>query len=293
MDKYDELILSGGNLATYSFLGSLQCLIDLKNVELNDIKCLIGTSGGAIISFLIALNYSPLSLKNTIEKIPLSKLCSLSSDKWLNFFDQYGLHDTNSFKKIFLLFLEHKNFPKDITFLEFYEQTNKELIFTTFCLNTESVVILDYKNTPLLSLIDGLMMSIAVPFLFKPISYQNRLYVDAFLIANCPLDYSRYSKSLSLNLEQTKTYNENIDIVSYIRILLRSSLDKIYSSCSNLYKGLSIKIPCNYNFDATFNIEKEILDKFYRDGYSEMKKTITIVKNENKNKNKNNSKKKK
>ena len=48
-----------------------------------------------------------------------------------------------------------------------------------------------------------------------------------------------------------------------------------------MYKGLSIKIPCNYNFDASFNIEKEILDKFYKDGYSEMKKTITTVKNEN------------
>jgi len=282
----DEIILSGGNLATYSFLGSLQCLIDLENINLNNLKCLIGTSGGAIIAFLIALNFTPSSLKDIIQKIPLSKICSLSSDKWLNFFDQYGLHDTNSFKKIFKIFLEYKNYSKNVTFREFYDQTKKQLRFTTFCLNTESIVILDYENTPNLTIIDGLMMSIAVPFLFKPISYQNRLYVDAFLIANCPVEYSKYSKSMSLNLEQSKIYNDDINIVSYIRILLRSSLDKVYNSCKSSYTGLSIQIPCNYNFDASFDIDQEILEKFYMNGYTEAKNIIT-VKNKKKNKNKN------
>lgn len=278
MKQYDEIILSGGNLGTNSFLGCLQCLVDLENVDLNKTKCWIGTSGGAIISLLMALNYDPLSIKNVIKQIPISKICSLSSDKWLNFFDQYGLHDTNDFKKVLKIFLEHKNYSSNITFFDFYKETTKQLVFTSFCLNTESIVILDYEKTPELSIIDGLMMSIAVPFLFKPISYQNRLYVDAFLIANCPSEFSRYSNSISLNLVQTKSYNDTIDIISYIRILLRSSLDKIQYTCQKAYSGQSIQVPCNYNFDASFNIDPEIFEKFYLNGYIEMKKHLNISK---------------
>ena len=49
-------------------------------------------------------------------------------------------------------------------------------------------------------------MAIAVPFLFLPVSYQNRLYVDGFIVSNHPVDMYTCSgeESISFCLKKTR-----------------------------------------------------------------------------------------
>ena len=79
-----EVIFSGGNFGTISFLGCIQALIDSENFETKNVKRWVGTSGGAVISFLLAIGYNTKTIMKVL-KVPLSKISKLTSDKWLTF----------------------------------------------------------------------------------------------------------------------------------------------------------------------------------------------------------------
>tara|TARA_Y100000389_G_scaffold148109_2_gene147161 strand:- start:8553 stop:9500 length:948 start_codon:yes stop_codon:yes gene_type:complete len=265
-----ELIFSGGNFATISFLGSVKALIELDELNLKEVSRFVGTSGGAVISFFLAIGYSPERIINIMAKIPMSKISKLTSDKWLTFFDNYGLHDTIHFKKIFSVVLTHMNISSDTTFKEFYDLKNIELVFTSFCLNTSKLELLNHENTPDLKLIDGLCMSIAVPLIFYPVSYRNRLYIDAFLVSNHPVELSlckNSNESCSFCLSSKPTYTDSIDLLSYIKILMRSPIAKIENYSLSQYKGWTICIPCNYDLDGSFNIGDQELKSIFQCGY--------------------------
>ena len=273
-----EVIFSGGNFGTISFVGCIQGLIDSEKFDLKSVKRWVGTSGGAVVAFFLSIGYNPSSILKVLKEIPISKISPLSSDKWLSFFDAYGLHDTKCFRKLFEIVLLHKGYDEKITFLEIYKTMGIELVFTTFCLNTESLVLLNYKNTPSLKILDGLCMAIAVPFLFLPVSYQNRLYVDGFIVSNHPVDMCSCSgeESISFCLTCSKRYYERIDIMTYLRILVQSPLRKIQDVTLKNYKGRSYSVLCDYNFDASFDLNGSVIQKFYDCGY----KTVIDVETE-------------
>ena len=136
-------------------------------------------------------------------------------------------------------------------FLEFYEKSGIELVFTTYCLNTDTLELLNYTNTPDLKLLDGLCMAIAVPFLFFPVSYRNQLYVDGFLVSNHPIEMCKSCgrESLSFCLVHTKKYHEKIDIMTYLRVLVRSPLRKLQDVSLKNYSGRNFSVLCDHDFD--------------------------------------------
>lgn len=265
----EELIFSGGNFATLSFLGSVQSLIDKDKLKLEKVKRYIGTSGGAVISFLLAIGYLPTRILNIVNKIPINEVSKLSSDKYLDFFDKYGIHDTAAFKKLLCLFLEHIKWPRNLTFRDLFQKKDIDLNFTSYCLNTSSLVILNHKNTPELKILDGVCMSMAVPFLFYPVSYQNRLYVDAFLVCNHPVEFSEHhDSSLSFCLRKHEVYVEDISLLKYLKIIMNSPVKKIEHLELGNYKGKTVYVSCDYDFDASFDITEDVILQFYNCGYS-------------------------
>ena len=61
-NKYHTLILSGGGTKGLCILGALQYMQDTKRLECDSIKRFIGTSIGAIISYFLAIGYTPMEL---------------------------------------------------------------------------------------------------------------------------------------------------------------------------------------------------------------------------------------
>tara|TARA_Y100000739_G_scaffold146814_1_gene126522 strand:- start:1192 stop:2055 length:864 start_codon:yes stop_codon:yes gene_type:complete len=267
----EEVILSGGNFATVCFLGAIQALIDNKKIDLTKVKKWICTSGGSVIALFLAIGYTPKRLLSILKRIPISKISPLNSDKWLGFFDKYGIHDTDKFKWLFSLLMENIGWSPNTTFKELYDKIKVELVFTTYCLNTQSVVLLNYKNNPDLKILDAICMSIAVPFLFYPVKYKNEHYIDAFLVSIHPVEYcSKQNNSISFCLEGKNEYVENINLINYIRIIINSPINKLQNTFLNNYKGKTVNIKCNYKFDASFEMNTETLEFFYNTGYDEI-----------------------
>ena len=263
-----EVILSGGNFATMAFFGSIQALVDKEEMDISQVKRWVGTSGGAVVAFLLSLGYEPQGIFNVIRQIPLDKISHVTSDKWLSFFDNYGLHDTGRFRGIFATMMTHLGWSPDTDFQTFYEQTETELVFTSYCLNSSSVVLLNHTTTPDLKVLDGLCMSIAVPFLFYPVSYQNRLYVDAFTVSNIPVEFCSDCESICICLEHPIHYHEKIDILTFLRIVIQAPVSKLEGINLDNYTGRIVKIVSDYDFGASFDISTTILDNFYNCGYN-------------------------
>jgi predicted acylesterase/phospholipase RssA len=53
--KYDTVCLSGGGIFGFTFIGAIYELINNNLLDINNITTWIGTSAGAIISFIFAL----------------------------------------------------------------------------------------------------------------------------------------------------------------------------------------------------------------------------------------------
>ena len=60
--KYDTVCLSGGGIFGFTFIGAIYELINNNLLDINNIKTWIGTSAGAIISFIFALGYNNLRI---------------------------------------------------------------------------------------------------------------------------------------------------------------------------------------------------------------------------------------
>ena len=57
---FDTIVISGGALKGFALLGALQCLVDQN--KLVHVKKFIGTSIGAMISYLMCIGYTPIEI---------------------------------------------------------------------------------------------------------------------------------------------------------------------------------------------------------------------------------------
>lgn len=71
---YDTLCLSGGGIKGFAFLGALEYMEDIKQFDIKKINHFVGTSAGAMISFIFSLGYSVMDLIDFIINFNFTKL---------------------------------------------------------------------------------------------------------------------------------------------------------------------------------------------------------------------------
>ena len=69
-----EVIFSGGNFGTISFVGCIQGLIDSEKFDLKSVKRWVGTSGGAVVAFFLAIGYNPSSILKVLKAVSYTHL---------------------------------------------------------------------------------------------------------------------------------------------------------------------------------------------------------------------------
>ena len=74
MNKYNTICLSGGGISGISQLSAINFLNKNKIINLNKIKKYVGTSVGAIVSFLLIINYKPNEIIEFIKKFDFEKI---------------------------------------------------------------------------------------------------------------------------------------------------------------------------------------------------------------------------
>ena len=91
----DTICFSGGGTKALVFIGAVKALIDKNVIKLKNIKKFVGTSAGSIISFLLAIGYTPFELEEFVLNFNFSKLepKNINCD---DLFTNYGLDNGNN-----------------------------------------------------------------------------------------------------------------------------------------------------------------------------------------------------
>lgn len=178
---YETIILSGGGTKGFCILGSLQYLQDTKRLECSSIKRFIGTSIGSVISFFIAIGYTPMEL--VVYLCSHNILESLS----LNGFDGVvkgdGIYQYSTLSRMYEEMI-HEKLSFIPTLRDIKEKFDKDIIMCTYNATKKRKEYVSYRNYPDLSCLDAMRMSSNLPFIFSPFWYNSNEYIDGGIVEN-------------------------------------------------------------------------------------------------------------
>ena len=281
---YSNLVLSGGALRGIGLLGAIKYLEELDYMKY--IKNYIGTSAGAIICFFIILGYKSNEIKDIIIN-EINTFVDLDFENIPNFLDDYGIDDCNKNKEILIKYLKLKTDLEDITFIDFTKKYGLNLIITSSNLTTHKLDYFNVDNTPDMSIIHSLLITSCVPLIYKPIKYNDCIYIDGGIYNNFAIDYFKKNKNETLGINVNSYFSrKNNNFLDYFNNIIYSIMNKLtYDNLNNNenYNIYNIYFDKNMEDDVKFSlIDLKIevnIDKInynFDYGYNDFKKNFKI-----------------
>jgi NTE family protein len=278
MTQLKNLVLSGGGVTALGFLGILKLLYEHDLIK--EIEHFIGTSMGAIISYLLTIGFTHNEL---LEFSKLFNFSKITEDiKLDNFLCNFGFIDMNNIKIILKNISNVKNIDNDITFIQHYEKTKKKLSITGTCLSDFKLYYFNYENTPDMKIFDAILISCCIPLLFQPIEHDNKCWIDGGIINNFPIDYcdDEIDNTIGIAIKdicfEKCTINPKKDLPDYLSNLFKCLVYSDTVKKLETYDKNTIK----YNFDISimvdFNINSDEILEIFNDGYQQAQSQINI-----------------
>ncbi len=269
----DTLILSGGGINGIMLIGVIKGIKDW----LPYIRTYIGTSIGAVIATFLSIGYNYDDLYDIVISLNFDDYYDFDIN---NLFMDYGLDNCNKLLRLFNSIIYCKLNIYNPTFKYLFDNTNKILKMNGSNLTLYTNDIFSYIDTPDMTILDALKISICVPFLYKPVYYNNYTYIDGGMFDNYLINETKNKKyTLGVFLSFFDDKNDKNDkndksinnIMDYMNIVINSFYIYMYKYKIIKYKSTtlilkSIKNPIN--FKLTYN-DKNI---FINTGYKNVKK---------------------
>jgi predicted acylesterase/phospholipase RssA len=264
--SYDSIILSGGGTKGFCTLGALQYIYD-NNLLSNKVNHYIGTSVGSIISYLLAIGFTPIEIvvyicSNNVFENLLTNFSQLSN-LWSGIYDYSSI--TKHCENMTLTKLDY--IP---TLKQLKDNFDKELIICSYNLTKHKREYISYLNYPDLSCLQAIRMSSSIPFIFNECINNSDEYIDGGVIDNYPINILKSEKfkntnSIGINLDDFKNSDlEEENNTNYGKIL--KLINKMYNI---------IMIPTKENKEYNIEIDTITINtsiKFYNFSISHTKK---------------------
>lgn len=240
----DTLCFSSGGFQGLLFISSLKCLVDNKYIDLDKITTYLGTSIGAIISFLLIIGYTPDELYIFFKNYDYKNL-ELQFDLLLleKNLENFGLDNCDNCMDLIKFLFEKKSKLKlcNLTLKELFILTKKKFIINTTNFNKGKEVILNYETTPDLLVIQALRMTISIPIIYTPVLYKNEYYVDGALSNDILLSHCNPETTLGFYIEEINNFElKSLQDLILGSILILSNRNKINNNNDN-YKVIKFK----------------------------------------------------
>jgi predicted patatin/cPLA2 family phospholipase len=263
----DTICLSGGGIKGISFIGCLKYIS--KYINIYNIKNWYATSVGAIVILFIILDYNIDEIEKFILNFNFSKIMSLNLNNIVN---NIGLDDGKKFNIFLKYFIKYKLNKDDISLIDLYKLTNKNINFIGTNLTKRKTDLINHINFPNMSLITAIRITTCIPIFYIPINYNNDYYVDGAVSNNFPIDYCIDKKYISFCIR-----SEPITNLNNIFDVFNSCIDNIINNkdyCNiindyviyiNLYRVNIMNYNLNYDekkilIDDAYDIIKKHFD---------------------------------
>ena len=206
------LILGPASMGIFALIGGLKA-IESKLVDVQEIS---GSSAGSILTLFLAMGLSVDEILEVALSIDISNYCKI---KLSSFFNRYGFVDVAPIRRKLVEIC-----GSDPTFNEI----EMKIYISAFCLNSSETVYFSKDTHPDMKIIDAVLMSMAVPFIFACGNYNGHTYVDGGLKEEYPLTPFLSKKPhevTSMKITANQIYQETVDTPRlFVETLVRSAL---------------------------------------------------------------------
>ncbi|NND15864.1 MAG: patatin-like phospholipase family protein [Eudoraea sp.] len=221
MDKnIINLALKGGGVKGIAYVGALQKLNELGHYD--TIKRVSGTSAGALVALMVALNLSPEKIKELMGDLDFSTF----KQGWnpIRIFTKYGLYTGDAILEFIYRCYDASPLKpkKELTFKELDKADGRDLIVFASNLNENTINEFSVHQTPNCIVAEAVRASMSIPIFFKSWKFSNgipndHIYVDGGVTFNYPLSFFDHpefnedpwtpnEETLGLFLEQQSVY---------------------------------------------------------------------------------------
>ena len=197
-----HIVLSGGAAGGLYIYGALKTAHQNGLWKYENIETLWGTSAGALICVIIALNIEWGVLDDYFIKRPWKSVFKLN---WLDLWNEKGIMGPKTIKEIMSSLFQANEIPLNINLEDFCKLTGKELHLFTTELDMEEcmfhLIDLNPITHPKWLVLDAIYASCCLPLIFKPhemidvciggedASGNSRIYLDGGILSAFPFNY--------------------------------------------------------------------------------------------------------
>jgi len=193
----EYIVIGPGAMGFYAMLGYLK-----KNeYKLRNVKEISGASAGAILALFLALGKSTDEILDIALNLNFSDYIKLNLKSFIN---SYGFVDIEPIREKFIDICECNPTFSDL---------DMKIYISAFCVNTSKTIYFSKDTHPEMKVIDAVCMSMAVPFIFSAITYDDMLYVDGGtkeILPTSPFLDKKPNKVLGIRLKMDTDYVKEI-----------------------------------------------------------------------------------
>lgn len=187
-----HLVISGGGPTGFLTYGAARYLSQNNFWNIANVESIYGTSIGAFLGAVLALNLSWDYLDDYFIETKWDKVLNLRPNNFIDAYSSKGIIQPDFIRDSMEPLFNEKELDLNINLKEFYEFNKIDFHLYTTDMNTKSFekIDLSHKTHPELKLIRAIEMSTAYPILFKPIFDENdeHCFIDGGLLNNLPVN---------------------------------------------------------------------------------------------------------
>ncbi|OGO76836.1 MAG: patatin [Clostridiales bacterium GWB2_37_7] len=208
---FRNLVFEGGGVKGIAYIGALSVL-EQKGV-LQNIKRVGGTSAGAIVALLLALDFSVAEIKEILWTMNFERFLDSSwgvirdTERLLK---DFGWYKGDYFQNWIGDLVEQKTGSRLTTFLELDNlKLRRQLYLIGTNLSTGFAEIFSHMHSPEMTLVEGVRVSMSIPLFFTAVRNKYKdVCVDGGALENYPIKLFDRRSYIDRHFRTTDYYNE-------------------------------------------------------------------------------------
>jgi NTE family protein len=261
-----NIIFSGGGFKGWAYIGTIRALNEYVN--LNDIKTFTGTSIGSAFGLFYIIGIKWDFLLDLFMNIDFKDILDIDID---NILINQSIIKGHAYKNIIKQVMSTKIDP-EITFIELYKYS--KILFSVTSLNITNCKAenFNYLTTPDIKVIDAILASSSLPFLYPAYKIKDNYYYDGAMCNNCPTNLVDELESVAFDISLTSNeLKNNIQIINLMDSLTNFSNKQFPKNEKIIFKILDSKFEKEF---MNINQTKDDIFNIYMNGYKNSKNII-------------------